>query len=129
MNVLYPSFKDLCVNKQFDWVADNTKIALYTVATVYVPSHSVITDLGGIQVAPGDDPITIRATNQGFCQGFPVEYNSLLNPEVVAVAVIYREFDGALVAFLDNVNGFTFQPSGANYTLSPGGPSGAYFAL
>jgi hypothetical protein len=43
--------------------------------------------------------------------------------------VLYSSTEVLLIAYMDQVNGFTFLPTGADYTLSPGGTNGAYFSL
>jgi len=128
LNALYPSFKDQLLTKQFSWLGDTLAVALYDVLAIYVPTDSNISEIAGTQIAPGD-PIANKTVVDGYAGSFPSVYTGLLNPLEVATAIIYRVSDGALVAYLDTVDGFTFKPTGANYTLTPGGPGGTYFAL
>ena len=129
MNLLYPSYKDGLLLANFDWLDDSIRVGLYTAATVYNAAHTVVADLGGIEISPGEADLINKFTAEGTAISFPAEYNALLSPETVAVAVMYKTSNNALMAYMSTVNGFTFNPSGANYTMSPGGPNGAWFTL
>lgn len=129
MNTLYPSYRNGLLSKTADWVNDPIRIALYDTGAGYNPTHLNIADIQGIQIAPGDSNIAGKTAVDGFAIGPPVVYESLSSPDTVENAVIYRFSDGALVAFLDNVFGFAFQPVGVSYALAPGGPGGSFFAL
>jgi hypothetical protein len=128
MNILYPSFKDGLLTSA-SWVNDATRIALYNAGALYDPTHNNLSQIAGVQVAQGDSDMAGNTAIDGFAIGPPVEYSALTSPEDVAIAIIYRFSDGALIAFLDVVYGFNFQPIGEDYALSPGGPGGSYFAL
>lgn len=129
MNILYPVYKEKLLTAQANWLTDSLKVALYDVLAVYDPAHTVLGDLAGTQIAPGDDPLFNKVIANGFAGSFPTQYDALIDPLDVAVAVIYRVGDNGLIAFMDDVNGFTFRPEGDNYTLTPGGPGGTFFAL
>lgn len=128
MNALYFSFKELLLSKQINWLVDDIRVALYDAATIYDPLHSNISDLAGIQIDPG---VTLadRAVTDGYAIAGVSLYTNLTNPNIVAVAILYRFSDGALIAFMDEVIGFTFLPVGNDYALTPGGPGGAFFQL
>ena len=128
MNALYPSFKDQLLNQQINWVADAVSIALYDALAVYDANHNNIANIAGTQIAAGTN-LASKFVSGGFAGSAATQYNGLVNAEDVAIAIIYRSSDGALIAYLDQVNGFTFLPTGANYTLTPGGPGGTYFSL
>lgn len=128
MNALYPSFKDQLLNQQINWVSNQISIALYDALAVYDANHNNIANIAGTQIAAGTN-LTGKFVSSGFAGSALTQYNGLVNVEDVAIAIIYRSSDGALIAYLDQVNGFTFLPTGANYTLTPGGPGGTYFSL
>lgn len=128
MNVLYPSYKELTLTKQINWVVDDIRVALYDVLCVYDPLHTLIGDLAGTQIDPGTI-LTGRAATDGFTIAEPTLYPGLIDPLMVSVAIIYRFSDGALIAFMDEIVGFSFQPSGNDYALTPGGPGGSFFVL
>jgi hypothetical protein len=128
VNALYPSFKDQLLLQQANWVSDTISIALYDALAVYDPSHTNILNIAGTQIAAGTN-LTGKFATDGFAGSDLTQYNGTVNALDVAIAIIYRSSDGALIAYLDQVNGFTFLPTGANYTLTPGGPGGTFFSL
>lgn len=128
MNILYPSYKDGLLNGDYSWALDQIRIALYDAPAVYDPVHVNISDLAGTQIAPGEN-LAGKFTTDGAPGSDPALYTGLVNPLDVAVAVMYRGSDGDLIAYMDQVNGFSFLPTGANYTLTPGGPGGVWFSL
>jgi hypothetical protein len=128
MNALYPIYKEFLLGAQANWQGDDIRIALYDSLAVYNAAHTVIGDIAGTQIASGTR-LTAMTVANGFAGSDPTEYNGLVNALDVAIAIIYRFSDGSLIAYLDQVNGFSFLPTGANYTLTPGGPGGTFFAL
>lgn len=128
MNALYPSYKEQLLGQQANWLTDDIAVALYNADASFSTANTNIADIAGVQIAPGD-LLDGKDITDGYAASFTTIYSALLSPEDVAVAIIYRVSDGDLIAFLDEVAGFTFQPSGANYTLTPGGPGNSYFAL
>lgn len=128
MNILYNSYKDGLLAGDFEWNLDQISIALYDSPAVYDAGHTNISDIAGTQIAAGD-PLTGKFTTDGAPGSDAAEYLGLTDPLDVSVAIIYRFSDGALIAYMDQVNGFTFLPTGANYKLYPGGPGLTWFSL
>lgn len=128
MNALYFNFKELILTKQLNWLVDDIRVALYDATTIYDPLHVNISELAGPQIDPGST-LTSRSVADGFAIAGPSVYTNLTDPLTVAVAILYRFSDGSLIAFMDEVIGFTFQPVGNDYALTPGGPGGAFFQL
>jgi hypothetical protein len=128
MNVIYPKAKELMLSGQLDWANDPIAIALYTSVTVYNPVHSLITDLVGTFIA-GGTPLVNKEVIIDLATANSTTYFALENPATISVAVMYRVSDARLIAYLDDVTGFSLLPTGADYTLAPSGPSGAFFRL
>jgi hypothetical protein len=127
MNTLYPIARQNFLTGQLNWTNNDIRIALFDNTVNYTPTHTTIGQVG-TPISLGSTILNRTATN-GMAAGSPTVYNGLTNPVEVAVAVLYRSTDGLLIAYMDQVNGFTFLPTGADYTLSPGGTNGAYFSL
>lgn len=128
MNALYFNYKELLLTKQFNWLVDDIRVGLYDAPTIYDPLDTLIGDLLGTQIDPGST-LTSRSVANGFAIAGPTVYTNLTDPLIVAVAILYRFSDGSLIAYMDEVIGFTFLPVGNDYALTPGGPGGAFFQL
>jgi hypothetical protein len=128
MNVIYPKAKELMLTNQFDWVNDSIAIALYGASTIYNPLHTLTTDLAGTQTAAGE-PLANKLTVIDLASSDNSIYYALSNPSAVTIAVMYRTSDNRLIAFLDEILGFNVTPTGADYEISPSGPSNSWFRL
>ena len=128
MNQLYPTIKDLMLTKRFDWLTDDIRLTLWDDGPVFDPTHTVISQIGGVKLATSQ-PLSGRSVQDQMARSAAITFTRLTTPDDVHIALLHRETDGRLIAWLDDVSGFDFQASGGDYIFTPNGPGGAIFRL
>lgn len=128
MNQLYPTIKDLMLTKRFDWLTDDIRLTLWDDGPVFDPTHTDISQIGGVKLATSPTLSGRRVITQMACTA-AIHFARLTTPDDVHIALLHRETDGRLIAFLDDISGFDFQGTGGDYIFTPNGPSGAIFKL
>lgn len=128
MNQLYYNARMLFLTGGIDWTLQGMAIALYDVGGAYNATHSLLTDVGGIQINAGgllENP----TADGGYAVADDYTYVMLSSANAVRYGVMYRISDGLLVAHLASVDGIPFTPNGGDYTIKGNGPNGAYFRI
>ena len=128
MNTLYTSAKTHFLLGTLLWEADDIQVALYDYLCVFDDLHTNISELAGTQISPGQ-PLTTKVVANGTAASDDTIFPLLTSPLTVSVAVIYRESDGELIAYMDGVLGLPFIPTGGTYAVAPSGPNNAWFTL
>ena len=128
MNQLYPYARELFLTAGIDWLLDDFAIALYDAGGVYNATHTLLSEVGGVQIDGGGILID-KFADDGYAVADQYTYVGLTNVNAVKFAVMYRTSDNTLIAHMDTVDGIPFTPSGGNYVIKGSGLDGAFFRL
>jgi hypothetical protein len=129
MNALYPSFLKGLFLQSHHWLNDDIVITLFDDTATYDSTNRFLADINGGQIVTSA-PLTGKFVTDDTVEvgSDPVDYPRLTSSSMVHVAVMHFT-DGRLIAWMDRVNGFDFEPTGGHYTLTPGGLNQSYFRM
>lgn len=130
MSYIYPRFKDRLARREAHWENDSFYAVMMPTGTVFTATDETLDDVGQ---APGgySEEIGGKSVDMGTFYADNMDFAGVGGPEVSVVLIIQGapNLQALLVAYLDDVRGLPFTPTGVSCELLWGGAGGAVFTL
>jgi hypothetical protein len=118
---LYDKGRQAFLEGKINWATDTIKVVLV--------AHTHLPNLGGYEYLSDIDPLDLvgvpqtlsnKTATNGVADAADIIFPDVTGPQVKAL-IIYKETDvdttSPLIAYIDNMTGFPFNPSGAKVSI------------